>query len=296
MNYAYIENGEVTKTRLPRTGTLKDGGTVSNYHLLPHETLLAEGWLPLVDEPPVTDEKHRAVITGYEKHRAVITGYEIFADRVETVYSIEEIIPPAVSERELQDKARLKAQQLAVKSLIQADSISSNEMLEVAPLFPAYEVGKAYSIGDVFTYKRSLYEVIQAHTSQADWLPDSTPSLYKNHTPKGEIEDWRQPLGAHDAYRIGDKVTHNEQTWVCVKGDANGKNVWAPGIYGWELESSGEPSTEYSEWVQPSGPHNAYHVGNIVLHNGELWICTQADSGGNNVWAPGVYGWELYTE
>jgi hypothetical protein len=285
MKYALIENNQVTKTRLPKVGTLKDGGTVSNYHLLPHETLLAEGWLPLVDEPPVTDEKHRAVITGYEKHRAVITGYEIFADRVETVYSIEEIIPPAVSERELQDKARLKAQQLAVKSLIQADSISSNEMLEVAPLFPAYEVGKAYSIGDVFTYKRSLYEVIQAHTSQADWLPDSTPSLYKNHTPKGEIEDWRQPLGAHDAYRAGDVVTYNGNTYTSLIDN----NVWIPDQYGWELYVENPP--EYPEWVQPTGAHDDYDIGAIVTHNEQTWISIVA----NNVWEPGVYGWEVYT-
>ena len=279
MKYALIENNQVTKTRLPKVGTLKDGSTVSNYHLLPHETLLAEGWLPLVDEPPVTDEKHRAVITGYEKHRAVITGYEIFADRVETVYSIEEIIPPAVSERELQDKARLKAQQLAVKSLIQADSISSNEMLEVAPLFPAYEVGKAYSIGDVFTYKRSLYEVIQDHTAQADWSPDTTASLYKNHTPVGEIEEWRQPLGAYDAYMTGDRVLFNGEVYISKIDN----NVWSPDVYGWELETSGE---EYPKWVQPTGAHDAYALGAIVAHNGQLWIST-VDA---NVWEPGVYG------
>ena len=226
MNYAYIENGQVTKTRLPKTGTLNNGSTVSNYNLLPHDVLLAEGWLPLIDEPPETDTKHRAVIT----------GYEIYADRVETLYSIEEIIPPAISEEELQDKARLKAQQLAVKSLIQTDSLLSNEMLEVAALFPVYEVGKAYSIGDIFTYKRSLYEVIQAHTSQADWPPDTTASLYKNHTPKGEIEDWRQPLGAHDAYMTGDRVLFNGEVYISKIDN----NVWSPDVYGWELETSGE--------------------------------------------------------
>ena len=278
MNYAYIENGQVTKTRLPKTGTLKDGSTVSNYNLLPHDVLLAEGWLPLIDEPPETDTKYRAVIA----------GYEIYADRVEAVYSIEEIIPSAVSESELQERAVLKAQQLALKPLIQAENLSSDEVLEVAPLFPAYEVGKVYKVGDIFTYQRSLYEVIQAHTSQADWPPDATPSLYKDHIPKGGIEDWRQPLGAHDAYQIGDKVIYNEQTWVCVKGDASGNNVWAPGVYGWEIESGGE---EYPEWIQPTGAHDAYALGAIVTHNGQLWISTVA----SNVWEPGVYGWEIYS-
>jgi len=273
MRYALIENGEVTKTRLPKTGVLSDGSTVSNYNLLPHDVLLTEGWLPLIDEPPTTDEKHRAVIT----------GYEIYADRVEAVYSIEEIIPPAPSEEELQDKARLKAQQLAVKSLIQAESLSSEEVLEVAPLFPAYEVGKVYKVGDIFTYKRSLYEVIQDHTAQADWSPDTTASLYKNHTPKGEIEEWRQPLGSHDAYMTGDRVLFNGKTYISKIDN----NVWSPDVYGWELETSGE---EYPKWVQPTGAHDAYAIGAIVRHNGQLWISTV----NSNVWEPSVYGWELY--
>ncbi len=176
MKYALIENGQVTKTRLPRTGTLKDGSTVSNYNLLPHDVLIAEGWLPLIDDPPETDDKHRAVRT----------GYEIYGDRVEAIYSIEEIIPPAISEEELQDKARLKAQQLAVKSLIQAESLSTEDVIELAPLFPAYEAGKIYKVGDIFTYNRSLFEVVQEHTSQEGWKPDVETSLYKNHTSKNE--------------------------------------------------------------------------------------------------------------
>jgi hypothetical protein len=275
MRYALIENGQVTKTRLPKTGVLSDGSTVSNYNLLPHDVLIAEGWLPLIDDPPDTDEKHRAVRT----------GYEIYGDRVEAIYSIEEIIPPPIQTEELVEQAQIKAQKLAVKSLIQNDSLSTEEIIELAPLFPAYEVGKVYKIGDIFTYKRSLYEVIQAHTSQADWLPDSTPSLYKNHTPKGEIEDWRQPLGAHDAYRAGDVVTYNGNTYTSLIDN----NVWIPDQYGWELYVENPP--EYPEWVQPTGAHDDYDIGAIVTHNEQTWISIVA----NNVWEPGVYGWEVYT-
>ena len=44
--YAKVVNGQVTRAHLPTSGILQDGRTVSNYHLLPDETLLAEGWLP----------------------------------------------------------------------------------------------------------------------------------------------------------------------------------------------------------------------------------------------------------
>jgi len=66
-------------------------------------------------------------------------------------------------------------------------------------------------------------------------------------------------------------------------------NVWSPDTYGWELETSGE---EYPKWVQPTGAHDAYALGAIVAHNGQLWIST-VDA---NVWEPGVYGWNTYTE
>lgn len=41
------------------------------------------------------------------------------------------------------------------------------------------------------------------------------------------------------------------------------------------------------EWEQP-GSTNAYMIGDKVTHNGKTWVST-AD---NNVWEPGVYGWE----
>lgn len=275
MKYVLVENGQVTKTRLPRTGTLKDGSTVSNYNLLPGDVLIAEGWLPLVDEPPETDE-------GF---RAVLTGYEIYEDRVETVYEIEEIIPMPVSDVDLIEKAKLKAQQLAIKPIIAEETLTIDEILEVAPLFPAYEIGKIYKVGDIFTYNRSLFEVVQEHTSQEEWKPDVEVSLYKNHTPKGEIEEWRQPLGSHDAYMTGDRVLFDGEVYISKIDN----NVWSPDAHGWELETSGE---EYPEWVQPTGAHDAYALGAIVAHNGQLWIST-VDA---NVWEPGVYGWNTYTE
>ena len=49
---------------------------------------------------------------------------------------------------------------------------------------------------------------------------------------------------------------------------------------------------EYPEWVQPTGAQDAYAKGDKVTHNGKKWVST-AD---NNVWEPGVYGWDEVTE
>ena len=39
--------------------------------------------------------------------------------------------------------------------------------------------GIAATVGMKLTYNGATYEVIQAHTTQADWLPDALPALYK---------------------------------------------------------------------------------------------------------------------
>ena len=46
-----------------------------------------------------------------------------------------------------------------------------------------------------------------------------------------------------------------------------------------------------SAWEQPDST-NSYMIGDKVSHNGSTWVST-AD---NNVWEPGIYGWEEITE
>lgn len=50
----------------------------------------------------------------------------------------------------------------------------------------------------------------------------------------------------------------------------------------------------YDVWSQPLCAEDAWKLGDIVWHNGQLWIGTQADAAGNITWEPGVYGWSPY--
>lgn len=62
-------------------------------------------------------------------------------------------------------------------------------------------------------------------TQNAGWFDLSPP-------PVGP-QPWVQPEGAHDAYNVGDKVTHKGQTWV----SNTAANVWEPGVYGWDVST-----------------------------------------------------------
>lgn len=97
-----------------------------------------------------------------------------------------------------------------------AASLDDEKALEVATIYDAWEVGKAYSVGEFLTYGTNnvgdpqLYKVVQAHTSQGDWTPDCTASLYDAIGLDAEgYPVWSQPTGAHDAYNTGDIVDYN---------------------------------------------------------------------------------------
>lgn len=126
-----------------------------------------------------------------------------------------------------------KVGQIATKDMIRNDKLSVVEIKELISLYPKYEIGKAYIIGDLFSFNSELYEVIQAHTSQADWLPDSVPAIYKFKTAIAVIPNWVQPTGVHDAYNIGDKVIFEGQTYESLIN----ANTWSPTAYpqGWKL-------------------------------------------------------------
>ena len=121
-----------------------------------------------------------------------------------------------------------------------AQTLTSEQAMEVATIFDEYKVGKTYSLGEYLIYgvnnvgDPQLYKVVQAHTSQEDWSPDATPSLYE---PIGLNDSgypvWSQPSGAHDAYNIGDIVDYNGTLY---KSLIDG-NVYSPDAYpaGWEV-------------------------------------------------------------
>lgn len=131
------------------------------------------------------------------------------------------------------------------KALILAKDLTGEQKEVIASQYDEYVVGKYYEPTNKFTYKGKVYEVIQPHPSQADYIPGdpSTASLYKEYlnlriidSEGNEVEviaDFKQPTGAHDAYQKGNKVRFEGKIYEC-KGD---NIVHSPGEYpdGWNL-------------------------------------------------------------
>lgn len=194
-------------------------------------------------------------------------------------------------------------------------TLTEEQALEIATVYPVWEANHAYQVGDIISYGANstgdpqLYKVVQAHTSQDNWRPGAgTESLYDAFgLDESGYPLWAQPSGAHDAYNQGDIVNYNGTLY---QSTING-NVWSPDVYpaGWTVyEAATEPEepepepepkpdpdpeepTTYPEWVQPTGSHDAYNTGDIVNYNGTLYKSVID----GNVWAPDAYpqGWEV---
>lgn len=107
--------------------------------------------------------------------------------------------------------------------------LNDETAVDVVVLFEQWEPWHEYMVDERVRDGDKLYRVVQRHTSQPDWRPANVPALFVEIAKPGEIDDWKQPTGAHDAYSRGDKVRHAGYVWT---SDIDG-NIWEPGVYGW---------------------------------------------------------------
>ena len=119
----------------------------------------------------------------------------------------------------------------------------TDKILAVPSVFPKYKIGNNYKIKDLFSYGTNangdpqIYQVLQDHTSSAEWNPNTATSLYKAiGINSNGIPEWVQPLGATDAYNKGDEVMYKGVHYRSTIDN----NVWAPDAYpqGWETISN----------------------------------------------------------
>lgn len=89
------------------------------------------------------------------------------------------------------------------------------------------------------------------------------------------------------AYAAGDRVRYDGVLYKCLQAHtaqpswtpAAAPSLWAKVV----TSETGEPLP----WEQPDST-NPYMKGDKVTHGGKTWVSTID----NNVWEPGVYGWE----
>lgn len=205
-------------------------------------------------------------------------------------------------------RARRHLEELQVKALLLDAELSDEQKEEFTALYPEWAPGNRLFKGDMVEYNQVIYEVVQPHTTQDDWRPDTLPALYKvvyqteatdeNGDEIEVVPEWKEPQGTHDAYQIGDRVHFAGKVYESVIAG----NTWDPLEYppGWllirdhEPEEGDEPDEVVPEWVEPQGGHDAYSMGARVSFEGKVYESLIH----SNIWSPTAYpqGWQLIGE
>ena len=99
----------------------------------------------------------------------------------------------------------------------------------------------------------------------------------------GMYPEWKE----EKSYVVGEKVLYNGTLYSCLQSHTS-QTGWEPSVaVSLWARVLVDPSGGISEWVQPDST-NPYMTGDKVTHNGHTWESTVD----NNVWEPGVYGWD----
>lgn len=72
-----------------------------------------------------------------------------------------------------------EVQDMLIRQQINTLAVNDATAYRMREFYPMWEAGNDYPVGYKLTYNGELYRVVQAHTSQASWLPGAgTESLY----------------------------------------------------------------------------------------------------------------------
>lgn len=185
------------------------------------------GFKPVIDSKPGYD---------VETQDAVFVDYMDTGAYIRAMYEIVEIEPTEEEQMIEQTGKAMELLNINFNDLL--PNLSDEQALQVPLMFPKWQAGKEYAVGDRVLYLGVLYKVLQAHTSQAGWEPDITPSLFaKNLIVKDEdgeqvdIPEFEQP-DSTNPYMKGDKVRFEGKVYQSLIDN----NVWSPTAYpqGWE--------------------------------------------------------------
>lgn len=91
------------------------------------------------------------------------------------------------------------------------------------------------------------------------------------------------------AYAVGQRIQYNGKLYKCVQAHTSQAD-WTPEATPALWTEVAKPG-EIPIWKQPTGAQDAYMAGDKVHYpdaDGPVYVSTVD----NNVWEPGVYGWE----
>ena len=155
---------------------------------------------------------------------------------------------------------------------------TSNDASTLYPTLPDPPVNNEEGVllqeGEIYSHNSSMVIVIQEH-NRTIYPPEETPALFSTFRPNTEGMDW---IEGEDV-EIGDQRIYDGTSYQCIQSH-NTISIWTPPLTPalWRVFVS----TEWPEWVQPTGAQDAYNIGDKITFQSQRYISTI----NANVWSP----------
>jgi len=159
--------------------------------------------------------------------------------------------------------------------------------------------------GQIDQYKAADVDVQRDSLKHPEWLArlpeseikDAVAPLIQGGVLKSNLSvaEWTEIVGQYPVWATGLSVEpdivyrYDNQLYRSIQAHTT-QSDWTPDIVP-ALFALSMPPSVIADWVQPTGAHDAYQIGDQVQFNGQVY-----ESKINaNVWSPAVYpaGWKL---
>lgn len=153
-------------------------------------------------------------------------------------------------------------------------------------IFPVLPLEGRLLQGQIYSYANGAVMVVQDH-DRTIYAPELTPALFSFYRPNPEGKEWI----AGEQVALNSTRTYGGKTYKCILAHQT-QDGWKPDVTPalW-VEVTVTP--EITDWVQPTGVHDAYNIGDKVRFNSKVYESII----NANVWSPTAYpqGWKLVT-
>ena len=111
---------------------------------------------------------------------------------------------------------------MLIESQINSLAVDDNTALRMAEFYPNWEAGQDYPEGYKVRRDGALYKVLQAHTSQEDWTPETAPSLWAEicESHAGTLSD-PIPYSGNMALEAGKYYSQGGVIYLCTRDTVN---------------------------------------------------------------------------
>lgn len=141
----------------------------------------------------------------------------------EEVAAMQDAAAQADAEEKRRPLSLGEVQEMMVRAQINTLAVDDATALRMVAYYPDWAAGTAYAAGDRLVYNGDLYKVLQAHTSQDNWLPGAgTESLYARIDEQHDGTKYDPiPYSGNMALVSGKFYSQSGKTYLCNRDTGN---------------------------------------------------------------------------